>query len=55
MAIYLYLAAEDHDYSSTEYSKTSARHLMLLLTKFCSQNLNTLLSEVLLKTGLAHI
>ena len=39
----------------TEYSKTSARHLMLLLTKFCSQNLNTLLSEVKLKTGLAHI
>ena len=42
-------AIEDHDYSS-EYSWTSAKHLILLITTFCSQNLNTMVLEALLRT-----
>ena len=54
MAIYLYPAAEDHDYSCgifQDFSKVfdAVTHKILLTS------LNTLLSEIFLKTGLAHI
>lgn len=54
MAIYLYPAAENRDYSCgifQDFSKVfdAATHKILLTS------LNTLLSEIFLKTGLAHI
>lgn len=54
MAIYLYPAAENRDYSCgifQDFSKVfdAVTHKILLTS------LNTLLSEIFLKTGLAHI